>query len=932
MNFSTKKLLFTCLHMLLVILSAFPVIGTTRVRCLEKERFALLKIKANLISNGGSMSKWGTKEVKKDCCTWDGVQCDNKTNHVVDLRIYDYYASGKISPFLLDLVKLNRFEVRGANFNGGPIPEFMGSLGKLQYLIIAGSNIGGLIPHHLGNLSMLRFLDISGNFLNITNLDWLSSLHSLEYLDLSSNDLSRAIKWLQVIINLPSLNHLGLQSCSLSSATLPPSLSLIINTSTSLSFIDLSWNSISTTPILARFLNVSRSFTHVDFLGNNMTGKIPDSLGNLTFLSTLNLAENRLEGDVPTVLWNSTMLEYVDLSENLLHGSLPDVLKLGNLRRLDLEGNGFVGIVSDLRWCKSLRYVNLNGNMFSGSLSRSIGSLSQLEHLDLSSNKLEGIIDEVHLFNLSQLQTLDLSFNSNLSVKIHSHWNFSFKLEHIGLAYCNLGPKFPYWILKSHSEDAFVDISNARISDTIQTSLWNSSTCFRFLKMPYNQISGIPPDFSCLSFQYLDLSSNEFNGSLPLLGQYLEFVNLAGNKFSGTLANTCNASSLKVLDLSDNQLTGDLPHCLVYLTSLQYLNFANNFLSGEIPKSLCHLNFISSLHLRNNEFGGEFPKALRECNALLVLDLGENNFSGDIPVWIGSSLPYLVVLSLKSNGFYGSLPSTLCHLQSLQLLDLSMNNFSGTIPKCIGNLTSMTSNQEQSGLISYASPILGHVFTFYDRIQIIWKDEEVEYIKNLVLLKAIDLSNNRFVGRIPPEITSLDSLFALNISRNNLVGSIPSNIDQLELLNSLDLSRNNLLGCIPDSLSQLSHLGVLNLSFNNFTGRIPWNTHMQTFNSFSFVGNPGLCGPPLSNSCPEDHKKSNSTGMNVLDNHDELVSTGFYISLMLGFIFGFWGVLGTLILNRSCRYIWFRMLIDVNNWLCVKIAVNWNRMRRYFDT
>lgn len=302
MKFPITKLVCTCLHVLLLsILFTLPVTGTILLKCIEKERIALLKIKADLkANNGGSFSEWGTKEDEKECCRWDGVQCDKKTNHVVGLNISTPFASGKINPFLRDLVHLKYLTLHGIDFNGSPIPEFMGSLGKLEYLSMPDSNLGGLIPHHLGNLSMLRHLDLSGNSLsNVTDLDWLFSLHLLEYLDLSYVDISRVTTWMQVIINLPSLNHLNLQSCRLS-ATLPPGFKLpLINTSTSLSFIDLSLNSVSTTSILAQFLNVSRSFTYIDFLANHMMGKIPDALGNLTFLSHVDLSHNRLEGGFP---------------------------------------------------------------------------------------------------------------------------------------------------------------------------------------------------------------------------------------------------------------------------------------------------------------------------------------------------------------------------------------------------------------------------------------------------------------------------------------------------------------------------------------------------------------------------------------------------------------------------------------------------------
>jgi len=65
-------------------------------------------------------------------------------------------------------------------------------------------------------------------------------------------------------------------------------------------------------------------------------------------------------------------------------------------------------------------------------------------------------------------------------------------------------------------------------------------------------------------------------------------------------------------------------------------------------------------------------------------------------------------------------------------------------------------------------------------------------------------------------------------------------------LESLDLSCNKLSGEIPQELTDLTFLGVLNLSNNRLVGEIAQANQFSTFNSSSFEGNAGLCGPPLS--------------------------------------------------------------------------------------
>jgi hypothetical protein len=143
---------------------------------------------------------------------------------------------------------------------------------------------------------------------------------------------------------------------------------------------------------------------------------------------------------------------------------------------------------------------------------------------------------------------------------------------------------------------------------------------------------------------------------------------------------------------------------------------------------------------------------------------------------------------------------------------------------------------------------------------------------------------------------------SLNLSGNNLTGVIPRNFGQLKKLEYLDLSRNQLSGSIPASFSSLDRISVLNLSFNNFSGRIPRSTQFDTFNSSSFTGDVGLCGPPLTRLCPGDGTTEDPrvTGETEQDN-DGLITSGFYISIGIGFFTGFVVVFHTSLRKTSWK-------------------------------
>jgi hypothetical protein len=139
-------------------------------------------------------------------------------------------------------------------------------------------------------------------------------------------------------------------------------------------------------------------------------------------------------------------------------------------------------------------------------------------------------------------------------------------------------------------------------------------------------------------------------------------------------------------------------------------------------------------------------------------------------------------------------------------------------------------------------------FTGYyqDSIEITYKGVYMPFAKILTTLTVIDFSNNRLEGSIPESIGRLISLCVLNISHNAFTGKIPAQLGSMTDLESLDLSCNQISGEIPQELTDLTFLSVLNLSNNHLVGKIPQENQFSTFNSSSYEGNAGLCGPPVS--------------------------------------------------------------------------------------
>lgn len=211
-----------------------------------------------------------------------------------------------------------------------------------------------------------------------------------------------------------------------------------------LQVLDLSSNFLfgSIPPKISTMVNLqSLTLDENDF--NNTLPNWFDSLFNLTFLS---LKKNHFKGSFPFSLCKIKKLEVISLSQNELSGELPSFNSLSGLHVLDLRENRFEFELPLLP--KSVVTVLFSNNWFSGEIPKKFGALNHLQHLDLSSNRLEGTPPST-LFSLSNLSYLSLA-NNLLSGE------FPDKLD--------CGGKLGY-----------VDISSNKLSGLLPSCLANSS-------------------------------------------------------------------------------------------------------------------------------------------------------------------------------------------------------------------------------------------------------------------------------------------------------------------------------------------------------------------------------------------------------------------------------------------------------------------------
>ena len=142
-------------------------------------------------------------------------------------------------------------------------------------------------------------------------------------------------------------------------------------------------------------------------------GAIPSSIGNLSKLEKLNLGINFFTGSIPTSLGNLVNLRELALYWNDLSGSIPSALgNLTSLRELWLFNNQLSGsIPSELAQLGRLEKFSVSHNTLTGSIPAQLGNLTTLVDFFVNSNALSGAIP-TSLGNLTNLQRFNLEHNA----------------------------------------------------------------------------------------------------------------------------------------------------------------------------------------------------------------------------------------------------------------------------------------------------------------------------------------------------------------------------------------------------------------------------------------------------------------------------------------------------------------------------------------
>ncbi|EEF44071.1 serine/threonine-protein kinase bri1, putative [Ricinus communis] len=487
-----------------------------------------------------------------------------------------------------------QYLIASDNHLEGHLPGWLGQLKNLVELNLQWNSLQGPIPASFGNLQNLSELRLEANKLNGTLPDSLGQLSELTALDVSINELTGVISEVH-FSRLSKLQLLLLSANSfvfnVSSNWIPPF---------QLWYLEL--GSCHLGPSFPAWLRLQKELNYLHLPNASISGFIPDWFWDMSGnLSVLNMSFNNLEGQLPNPL-NIAPSSLLDLSSNHFHGHIP--LPSSGVHLLDLSNNDFSGpIPSNIGIIMpNLVFLALSNNQVSVEVPDSIGEMNSLQVLDLSRNKLTGSVP-LSIGNCSLLSALDLQSN-NLSGEVPRSLGQLTMLQTLHL-------------------------SNNRFSD-IPEALSNLSA-LQVLDLAENNLnSTIPASFGIFKAMAEPQNINIYLFYGSYMTQYYE-ENLVASVYGQPLVYTKTLSLLTSIDLSGNNLYGEIPEEITKLIGLFVLNLSRNHIRGQIPKSISELRQLLSLDLSDNSLSGSIPPSMSSMTFLAHLNFSNNNLSGIIP-------------------------------------------------------------------------------------------------------------------------------------------------------------------------------------------------------------------------------------------------------------------------------------------------------------
>jgi len=622
---------------------------------------------------------------------------------------FNLVLGGPIPSEIGNWLKLKNLNLR-LNALNGDIPSEIGNLTDLEYLDLSSNELTGKYPSEIGSLTNLTHLDLAYNELTGVFPNAIQNLTKLVHLDLSGLELTGSIpSWIGNITtlkklfaqhttlsgNIPEelgqlsqLEHLILNYGAFEGA-IPSSLGNLSN------LISLQITHARLTGEIPKELGDLLSLKVLNFNYNSLEGELPGELGELTNLRLLAIQGNLFHGIFPSSIALLENLTSVYASANSFT-EIPDftpIIELSNttlrfyftnnqlsfkdiIKNLPLSEHGTFGYRPQKVEQKTMLQMSLGDRIVMSATDATEGnkylwfkngqpiySATSIDYelvfdeqseghyvCEVSNDEVQDLFvdfDGYYLYDEDNTAPNDLSLSDVWLPQDSTTNQFIAKISVVDKDPLD---EHAYYLVNEGADDDHFYIKS--------DSLFSQSPFDFNTQFEYALTVGVT-DSSSASYQepfklYVD-GGREMD-SLALVSL---FENLNGDSWrfkwdiefkpiSEWHGVTMNDNRVFRLNLGLNNLTGELPTEIGWLSQADELNLSRNQISGQIPKEVGLLKSLSRLYLGDNQLSGSIPSEIAEIDHLFGLYLSRNNLTGSLPKEF-EKLSSLSQLNLPSN-------------------------------------------------------------------------------------------------------------------------------------------------------------------------------------------------------------------------------------------------------------------------------------------
>ncbi len=402
---------------------------------------------------------------------------------------------------------------------------------------------------------------------------------------------------------------------------------------TGLEKLHLESNSITSIPDNIGDLTALTEF----WIGWNPITNIPESIGDLSNLEQLHIGFTDL-GTLPETFGNLTNLTWLAAGDAGLN-SLPE--SFGNLVSLEscfLWQNNLTELPENFGDCISMKYLHIYENQLT-ELPESFGNMTNLLNLLADNNYLQSLPESFG--NLSSLHYCNISSNQLAALPE----NFG-DLDQLSIFYAASNQL-------SSLPESFSDLASLDSASLISNSLTNLPENFgdlpelKWLALSYNGITELPESF----------------GELDSLHQLLMDV----NSLSELPASFTELPSIIYVSFANNNIQ-TLPEDMGSMSTLTTLNLNQNYLDS-LPVSMGDMSSLSGLGVAGNNLD-DLPESMGDMDQLSVLIINDNNISKLPAGLLDNSFDYLY---LQDNAFqFGPLEQVIGNVENFEYIPQAM--------------------------------------------------------------------------------------------------------------------------------------------------------------------------------------------------------------------------------------------------------------------